>query len=816
MHPIVARLLARLIHAHIDQEKIISHDAGFDEADKIRKSEIENITEEHNRLVEKERATIRQLQADLDESRRRENTWEIRDHRKISDIKYDDAIYGPDTFPVTAERDAKMRTEVALAVKQDKISPPTEDQWKMILSNHPATCVVAGAGSGKSTTLVLRVVFMICHLRIRPREMTVVSFTKDSCAELRKKILNALSIDVWKSQMHPDDAMRLEEVSHDLVRTFHSALSRLARRQFPGVKWFDFLDDKGSNLDEGDDFDNPIAGAANLSERQMEMLLDAYRTTFAEDSKFREHIVHLIKIECDRDLLSEEPEKDRRGEILKIASARDLELVTRTNEKWEDEGWIMPGIDPTPFVAFKADGHPFYANGRVESTGMPIFLSINGHINERPLFSKSDTVGEGTEKFAIFGALRVRRDIIAKFFGGNKLDIRTTKSIDRLACRVKYIATTDFAYQEAPRFEIQLSGEIGKSDVVEALYSQASFIENLSLEVPDALAGLDPFKQHSIEYHFTSALARFWPRFEELLRNQPTPVMTFNRAFLLLGESHSHRPLNVSSEALRPFTHLLVDEFQDISPQIVSWLRATQKRVSIAGGTPTIMAIGDDWQSIYGWRGSAPELFIRFNSHFPSSAILKGAYVCQMMENYRSVAPVISDAEKLLKKVTVKIDKRAKAKRPTEASDHGVRMVTGIDFSGNSNAVIAEIHEQLSFVNSLPTSDKNKVIVLSRSRKVLGTIQDKAGETPGVAFHTFHGSKGLQGEVAILCDNCDYDMNHVFRNAVYKASGQFSQTYDEAAKDEALRLAYVAITRGVRRVIWFLDRPMGAATLLVP
>ncbi|VWC67730.1 UvrD-helicase domain-containing protein [Burkholderia lata] len=815
MHPVIARLLARLIRTHIDQEKKIARDAGLHEADKNRESEIENLTGEHNRLVEKERETIRQLQAALDESKRRENTWEIRDHRKISDIQYDDAIYGPDTFPVTAERDAKMRTEVAIAVKQGRISSPTEDQWKMILSNHPATCVVAGAGSGKSTTLVLRVVFMICHLGIRPREMTVVSFTKDSCTELRKKILKALSLDVWKSQLHPDDAMKLQDISHDLVRTFHSALSRIARQQFPRVKWFDFLDDKGSDLAD-DDFDNPIAQTSRLSERQRDMLLEAYRTTFAEDGKFREHIAHLIKIECDRDLLSEEPETDRRGTILRIASARDLELVTRTNEKWKNEGWIMQGIDPTPFVAFKADGHPFYANGRVESTGMPIFLSLNGHINERPLFPGKDTVGEGTAVFPILGALRVRRDIVAKFFGGNKLDIRTTKSIDRLACRVKYIAVTDFAYQEAPRIEIQLSGELGKSDLVEAFYSQASFIESLSLEVPAALANLDPFKQHSVEYHFTSALARFWPRFEELLRSQPTPVMTFNRAFLLLGESHSHRPLNVSPEALRPFTHLLVDEFQDISPQIVSWLRATQKRASVAGSTPTIMAIGDDWQSIYGWRGSAPELFIRFNSHFPSSAILNGAYVCRMMENYRSVAPVISDAEKLLKKVAVKIDKHAKAKRPTEASDHGVRMVTGIDFSENSNAVIDEIHDQLSFVNSLPTSDENKVIVLSRSRKVLGNLKDRAGEMPGVAFHTFHGSKGLQGEVAILCDNSDYDMKHVFRNAVYKASGQFSQTYDEAAKDESLRLAYVAITRGVRRVIWFLDRPIGAATLLAP
>ena len=36
-------------------------------------------------------------------------------------------------------------------------------------------------------------------------------------------------------------------------------------------------------------------------------------------------------------------------------------------------------------------------------------------------------------------------------------------------------------------------------------------------------------------------------------------------------------------------------------------------------------------------------------------------------------------------------------------------------------------------------------------------------------------------------------------------SGIFNQTYDEAETDEIYRLAYVAATRGIRRVIWFVD-----------
>ncbi|MBK7006130.1 MAG: UvrD-helicase domain-containing protein [Burkholderiales bacterium] len=347
-----------------------------------------------------------------------------------------------------------------------------------------------------------------------------------------------------------------------------------------------------------------------------------------------------------------------------------------------------------------------------------------------------------------------------------------------------------------------------------AFYAQASFIENLGMEVPETLARLGPFKQHAIEYHFAAALARFWPAFEASLHQHPGRFMTFNRAFLQLGEAHLDRPVHNPAQSLRPFTHLLVDEFQDISPQIVSWLRANQRRLLELGKAPTLMAIGDDWQSIYGWRGSAPEYFIDFGKHFPASAALNGHGEYRMMENYRSVAPIIADAEKLLQSVRIKIDKQAKAMRPLETSDHGVTVVQGVSASKDAQRVVDEIHKQLAFVNTLPKADEKKVVVLSRTQKSLQLIEKLLGSVSGVKFYTFHGAKGLQGEVAILCDDCAYDQQHALRNAVYAISPIFKQSYDDASQDEALRLAYVAVTRGIRRVVWFLDEPKGAATLL--
>jgi superfamily I DNA/RNA helicase len=66
--------------------------------------------------------------------------------------------------------------------------------------------VIAGAGSGKSTTLVLRVVLMVCYLGIRPQDVTVVSFTRASCKELREKLCKVLSVSIWRQRLRPEDA----------------------------------------------------------------------------------------------------------------------------------------------------------------------------------------------------------------------------------------------------------------------------------------------------------------------------------------------------------------------------------------------------------------------------------------------------------------------------------------------------------------------------------------------------------------------------------------------------------------------------------
>jgi DNA helicase-2/ATP-dependent DNA helicase PcrA len=109
---------------------------------------------------------------------------------------------------------------------------------------------------------------------------------------------------------------------------------------------------------------------------------------------------------------------------------------------------------------------------------------------------------------------------------------------------------------------------------------------------------------------------------------------------------------HILEEYQKRFKYIMVDEYQDTN-------RAQYMLVkSLAEGSRNIFVIGDDWQSVYSWRGADFRNILDFEKDYPDAKIIK------LEQNYRSTQNILDAAQAVISKNEQRSDKNLWSERP--------------------------------------------------------------------------------------------------------------------------------------------------------
>ena len=145
--------------------------------------------------------------------------------------------------------------------------------------------------------------------------------------------------------------------------------------------------------------------------------------------------------------------------------------------------------------------------------------------------------------------------------------------------------------------------------------------------------GIRPKHVNALQYGPTKTLVSVYTAYEQACKT--AGVIDF--AELLL---RTHELLRDNEELLahyrQRFQAILVDEFQDTNTIQYAWIRL------LAGNGAAVLAVGDDDQSIYGWRGAKVENIQQFSRDF------KETHIIRLEQNYRSTSTILEAANALI------------------------------------------------------------------------------------------------------------------------------------------------------------------------
>ncbi len=131
--------------------------------------------------------------------------------------------------PVLKPANYRSALDIAEMLNGADGKKPTPEQVRMIEAGPAPTLVIAGAGSGKTATMVDRVIWLVDNGFVRPEEVLGVTFTRKAATELRSRMRAGLNTLRRSRRVAPTDEELREGIADPTVLTYHSYANNLVK-----------------------------------------------------------------------------------------------------------------------------------------------------------------------------------------------------------------------------------------------------------------------------------------------------------------------------------------------------------------------------------------------------------------------------------------------------------------------------------------------------------------------------------------------------------------------------------------------------------
>ncbi|HEX6592458.1 MAG TPA: UvrD-helicase domain-containing protein, partial [Moraxellaceae bacterium] len=177
---------------------------------------------------------------------------------------------------------------------------------------------------------------------------------------------------------------------------------------------------------------------------------------------------------------------------------------------------------------------------------------------------------------------------------------------------------------------------------------------------------------------FLATMARIYQSYEEACARGG--MLDFAELLLRSHELWLKNPPLLAHYQQR-FRHILVDEFQDTNAVQYAWLRM------LTGPDGMLTVVGDDDQSIYGWRGAKIENIREFQRDFPDADVVR------LEQNYRSTAAILAAANAVIANNTERLGKELWTQ---DAEGVPLRLYTAFNDLDEAQFIVREIEQAVS------------------------------------------------------------------------------------------------------------------------